>query len=200
VVAGEVRGVGYSTLTAQRAAAWVHRSLRVPGRVAPWRVGDCLARTAESVWCSASSVHQVGCSTVVLALDPRYWEFVGPAVWAAARTADRAPAKRLAPPRARAVRSVAEPARSAPAQPELSVRRWCAAQESVPDRREELRVDDATRSVLVGPRRVPGLLSAVPVLPGAPAAGGEFAAAERAGRCAVAGTRRSGERDLLSVV
>lgn len=154
VAAGRVVGVGYATLPAEGRAAARYRRLQAMSDRAPARLAPALARAADAVWPSVFRVEEVGCSTVVLALHPRHWEFVGTAVWAAAH------ARR----RAQSVPAEARPAEARPT-PELAVRMWCATHEPVApgmDRQGELCVDEGTGRVLVGGgHAVAGLFSAV---------------------------------------
>lgn len=151
--AGTVRGVGYATLPPRGFATTGHDWLRRMSGLAPSPVAPMLTRAAESLWPSDVLVGEIACSAVVLALDPRHWEFVGPATWSAAwasRLGDR-------PAPAGAERAGVRPT------PELEVRQWCASRDprgAVPQ--SELRVDDVTGAVLVDDGLpVPGLYSAV---------------------------------------
>ncbi|MFC5746339.1 FAD-binding protein [Actinomadura rugatobispora] len=161
----------------------VHELMMDAGRVCgvgyaapPSDGGAATARLAETI------VGEVGCSSVVLALDPRHWEFVGPAVWSAARASGDADGP---PPTARP-------------SPELAVRTWCAAREAgaaAASRQAELGFDAATGAVLMGAGLpVPGLYSAVGGRAADPAAG------HRAGRGAALETARRSGAELRSVI
>ncbi|ROO86576.1 FAD binding domain-containing protein [Actinocorallia herbida] len=155
VVGGEVCGLGYATLPS-RAAALGHRILRRMGERATTRVRPVLARAAEAVWEAGFSVAEVDCSSVVLAMDSRHWEFVGPATWSAAHTAR---AEAAAP----GTRSRWPEFPADGPTPELAVRAWCAHGDgSLTEVQSELGVDEETGAILVGGHLpVPGLYAAV---------------------------------------
>jgi hypothetical protein len=152
----QVRGVGYAELATRRTTVAAYRCLdRLSDR--PSRSAAVFARAADRLWLSDFRVGEVSCAAVVLALAPRYWDFLGPAVWAAARSAGRTarpgPARRL---------RVVGPGETAAPTPELSARLWCAEQDATGDH-SELRVDGVSGAVLVGGETaVAGLYSAVP--------------------------------------
>ncbi|WP_304523710.1 hypothetical protein [Actinocorallia sp. API 0066] len=150
VAAGEVCGLGYAALPRRSAATVGHRWLHGLGKVAP-----ALGRAADAVWAARFDVGELACSSVVLAVDARHWEFVGPATWTAAR--GRLGEEHETPKRARWAE------RDAGADtPELAVRRWCADRDTVPvTRQPALAVDEETGAVLMGGRpAVPGLYAA----------------------------------------
>ncbi|RAY16996.1 hypothetical protein DPM19_02190 [Actinomadura craniellae] len=196
VDAGQVSGVGYATLPPRGIAAAGHRWLQRAGDRAPAGIAPVLTRAADAVWQSVLVVGEVGCSSVVLALDPRHWEFVGPAMWTAARTGlgGGVPA---APAWPRPLRAVPATETGAGPTPELAVRTWCAARETpafTAAGQTELRVDETTGAVLVGDDQpVPGLYSAVqPHRAGADSEpGAVLAAGKRAGLGALAMARHA---------
>ncbi|MFJ3779733.1 FAD-binding protein [Streptomyces sp. NPDC090075] len=200
VTAGEISGVGYSTLPATGTAARAHRWLRASERLAPAVVTPPLLRAADAVWRSAFLVGEVACSSVVLALAPRHWEFVGPAVWTAARTAGRT-GTAVPTPRSRRLRTVPSMATAALPAAELPVRRWCAGQDASSTGQEDLEVDEESGAVLIGERLVPGLYSAVSLTdPGTVRFERAFAAGRRAGQgAAVAAGRHVGDVSLSLV-
>ncbi|XVQ14593.1 FAD-dependent oxidoreductase [Spirillospora sp. CA-255316] len=199
VDAGRVRGVGYAALPPGGGAATAPRSLRHTGARAAASVAPALARAADAVWHAEAVVGEIGCSSVVLALDPRHWEFVGPAVWSAARA--RGAWQEGAAP----LRAVPRGSPDVRPSPELTVRTWCAAREAgavAASRQTELGFDGPTGAVLMGDGGlpVPGLYTAVGAHRPDGAGGGhaarlaaELAAAQRAGHGAVLEmTRRRG--------
>ncbi|MFC7886303.1 FAD-binding protein [Streptomyces sp. NPDC057376] len=191
VVGGEISGVGYATLPPGGAPTAAYRWLRASGGLAPAAFSAPFTRAADAVWRSAFVVGEVTCPSVVLALDPSHWEFVGPAVWTAVRAAGRTGTRLPSRPRLRLATvgmTVAE----------LPVRRWCAGQEAPSTCHDELRVDDRTGAVLTGEQAVPGLYSAVRVA--AASTGSAFRAGQCAGRGAADAAGRHGGAALLSVV
>ncbi|MFC8097704.1 hypothetical protein [Streptomyces sp. NPDC057363] len=192
VVAGEVSGVGYATLPPEGGPTAAYRWLRTSGGLVPAAFSAPFTRAADAVWRSAFAVGEVTCPSVVLALDPRHWEFVGPAVWTAVRAAGRTGTQLPSRPRLR-------PATVGMTVGELPVRRWCAGQEAQSTCHDELRVDDATGAVLTGEQAVPGLYSAVRVA-GAAGTGSAFRAGQCAGRGAADAAGRHGGAALLCVV
>ncbi|WP_228638384.1 FAD-binding protein [Microtetraspora sp. AC03309] len=162
--AGQVCGVGYATLPAGGAAAARHRWLQRVGDRVPAFAAPVLARAAETVWRAGFRVGEISCSSVVLALHPRHWEFVGPAMWAAARVGSGAGVSMEAARRRRAD-TVPSTAVCVWSTPELTVRTWCALREpasSAAVQQAELHVDEMTGAVLVSEGRpVPGLYSAI---------------------------------------
>lgn len=196
-----VRGVGYAAPSEHKAGAVAFRCLDRLDKSGS-SSARAFARAADRVWQSDFRIGEIGCASVVLALDPCHWDFVGPAMWAAARSA-RGPVGM--PPVSRRLRVVgaeetgAEP--KAEPTPELSARMWCAQRDATATVRcdqRELRVDAATGAVLVGGEPgVLGLYSAVP------ADGGETSGSVSAsahGRAVAAGMRAGGEaaREALS--
>ncbi|MEV6162537.1 FAD-binding protein [Streptomyces sp. NPDC052052] len=176
----QVRGVGYAELSARRTTAAAYRCLDRLGDL-PMRSAPVFARAADRVWQSDFLVGEVACASVVLALDPGHWDFVGPAMWAAARSARREAGPGPATRRLRVV----GPGETAPPTPELSARLWCAQRDAAADQ-GELRVDDATGAVLVGGEpAVAGLYSAVPT--------GRPTAAPRGHRAVIAAGVRAGQ-------
>jgi hypothetical protein len=203
VTAGEISGVGYATLPSRGVTAMAHRWLRASSSLVPAAVAPPLTRAADAVWRSAFLVGEVTCSSVVLALAPRHWEFVGPAVWTAVRAAERTGKGTTTsmPSRPRRLRVVPPVAAAAPAMAELPVRRWCAGQEASSACQEELRGDEETGAVLAGEQSVPGLYSAVPVVAsGTGGPEGAFTAGQRAGHGAAVAVGRAPGAALLSVV
>ncbi|GAB2832104.1 hypothetical protein GCM10022221_33750 [Actinocorallia aurea] len=190
VAGGEVCGLGYATLSSR--AAFGHRWLRRMGGLATARTRPVLARAAEAVWEAGFDVAEVDCRSVVLAMDSRHWEFVGPATWSAAHTAR---AEAAAP----ALRSRWPEFPADGPTPELAVRAWCARGDgSLSEVRSELGVDEETGAILVDGRLpVPGLYAAVRTCrahaadPGAHAV---MTAGRRAGSCAVNTDGRHGAR------
>lgn len=155
VDAGRVSGVGFATLPSQGVATTGHRWLQKTSALAPASAASLLTRAAEAMWRSRFRVGEISCSSVVLALDPRHWEFVGPAMWSAAP----------APAGARPPVTVPVAGADASPSPELTVRRWCAscaATPLVPEHQQELEVDESTGAVMLADgRTLPGLYSAV---------------------------------------
>jgi hypothetical protein len=163
VDAGQVCGVGYAALPARGPATAGHRWIQRMSALAPARVAPVLTRAAEEVWRSAFTVGEISCSSVVLALDPRHWEFVGSAMWAASRARHGLGAQPPAP-RPRRLHAVPADGVIIPPTPELAVRTWCALHDEAAAAapQAELRVDDATGAVYVSDDQpVPGLYSAV---------------------------------------
>jgi FAD binding domain len=160
---GKVSGVGYAMLPPRGAASTGYRLLRRMNAGVPERFGSVLDRAADAVWRSAFDVGEVGCLRVVLAMDPRHWEFVGPAAWAAARglgAGAQAPPENL-----RRLRAIG-PADDGRRTPELAVREWCASRDAAapPSLLEELSVDKTTGAVVVSEGwRVRGLYTAAHV-------------------------------------
>lgn len=102
-------------------------------------------------------VADVSCSSVVLAVDARHWEFVGTAVWSITRAGQR-----VSRPRRRSHLHLVE-------EPELTVRRWCAEHMGGPDAADgqtALHVDPAGAVVTGDGQPVPGLFAAVPARSG----------------------------------
>jgi hypothetical protein len=206
VEAGRVCGIGYAVLPGQGSAATGHRWLMKARGQTPAIAESLLGRVAEAVWGVRFEVGEVGCSSVVLALAPRHWEFVGAATWSAvsAEPGSGPPSRRALPGRPSVVGSEDGGIRP---NPELAVRTWCAAHEgTVPaaGALTELGVDVASGAVLLNEDRpVPGLYSAVPVRH-ANNAGSEpgpvISGAERAGRGAAdMAARRSGAATLSAI-
>ena len=193
VEGGRVVGVGYAALEAGSAAELAHRFLRRavgPARPRPRSIGTALLGVADALWERASAVGTIACSSVVLALDPSGWEFVGPAVWAACHES---------PGRGRLGLAGDASALPVPVGAELAVREWSATRAGEPGlgtAQPELRVDRVTGGVLTGDgHRVPGLYCAFPDpgdLPTADVHGVErrIAAGRRAGAAAAAGSAR----------
>jgi hypothetical protein len=124
-------------------------------------------------------VADVTCSSVVLAVDARHWEFVGTAVWSITRARQCS-----ARPRRRSHLHLVE-------EPELAVRRWCAEHAAGPSAaagQSALYVDESDGAVLTGDGQpVPGLFAALPARSGSAAdldVPTVIAAAGRAGRAA----------------
>ncbi|WP_241846986.1 hypothetical protein [Streptomyces sp. CB02414] len=121
---------------------------------------------------------------MILALDPRHWDFVGPAMWTASRSV-RVPETMPTAAPMRHLRLVAPEEGEVGQTPELSARLWCAQSEAVvltPGQRRELRVDEETGAVLIGDGApVPGLYSAMPTEGGGRGCGLALAAGTRAG-------------------
>ncbi|MEU9269067.1 hypothetical protein AB0E04_26940 [Streptomyces sp. NPDC048251] len=164
---GRVSGVGYAALDASSATALRYSCLnRVAERLQssrPGSLGRALGERAEEVWERESAVESTTCSSVVLAIDPARWDFVGPAVWATVRAAERSdsgpetPARRANPSPVGGGSEFLNPAPT-----ELTVRAWCATQ-SGGGTTDRLHIGRATGAVLTGDgHRVPGLYSAVP--------------------------------------
>lgn len=176
----QVRGVGYAELSGRRTVTAAYRCLdRLGDR--PMRSAPAFARAADRLWQSDFGVGEVACSAVVLALDPGHWDFVGPAMWAAARAVRRGARPATVARRLRVVR----PDETAPPTPELSARLWCA-QHDLAACQGELRVDDATGAVLVGGEAaMAGLYSAVPAR--------GTVAAQRGHRAVIAAGVRAGQ-------
>jgi hypothetical protein len=180
VEAGRVTGVGYATPLGA-GARWLERAAAVATRdewSEPGAAGDAGGQEAE--------VGALNCGSVVLALDPRHWEFVGPAAWSAVSAGRRLPAAtRFRPP----ARLCLVPEDPPPGEsPELTVRRWCATRThgslAAADQ-DRLRVDPATGLVLSGSGRpVPGLYSAVAAGPERGGIAAAVVAAQLAGRAA----------------
>ncbi|MEW2355753.1 FAD-binding protein [Spirillospora sp. NPDC029432] len=161
---GRVSGVGYAMLPSRSVASMGYRMLRsMNGRV-PERLGAVLDRAADTVWQSAFGVGEVGCFRVVLAMDPRHWEFVGPAAWAAARGLDAGtppPAENLRP-----LRVIGAADGDGRRNPELAVRAWCASRDAAASASllKELSVDKTTGAIVVSEGwRVRGLYTAAHV-------------------------------------
>ncbi|MFJ3774589.1 hypothetical protein ACIPX0_23115 [Streptomyces sp. NPDC090075] len=162
VEAGLVRGVGYASLPERELAAKVFRLLDRAGDWCARSVPRVLTAAGDAVWESGFRVEEVGCASVVLALDPCHWDFVGSATAAVIRSArlesDSSPTRR-----SRHLHLVGDGAATPPT-PELSARLWCAEPGLTPGARGELRVDGATGAVWVGQElAVRGLYAAVPV-------------------------------------
>ncbi|MVZ99796.1 FAD-binding protein [Actinomadura sp. LD22] len=160
---GKVTGVGYAMLPSRGVASTGYRLLRRMNARLPERFGSVLDRAADSVWRSSFDVGEVGCLRVVLAMDPRHWEFVGPAAWAVARgLGDGAQAR---PENLRRLRAI-DPAAGGGRTPELAVREWCASRDAAASASllEELSVDETTGAVVVREGwRVRGLYTAAHV-------------------------------------
>lgn len=158
---GRVSGVGYSMLPPRGAASTGYRLLRGLHTRVPERFGTVLGKAADRVWQSAFGVGEVGCLRVVLAMNPRHWEFVGPAAWAAARGLDAgapAPSENLRP-----LRVIGTPDGDGRRTPELAVRTWCASRDTAASASplEELSVDRTTGAIVVSEGwRVRGLYTA----------------------------------------
>ncbi|PAK24547.1 hypothetical protein CJD44_21940 [Streptomyces sp. alain-838] len=205
---GCVTGVGYSALEPRSTAALTHSCLNLTADGLRKRgaggLGRALTERADGVWERASVVESTACASVVLAIDPSGWEFVGPAVWASVRAAERG----LAQPHPWARAAVPGTGRGGvdslkPAGTELSVRLWCASQSGGRrgvDGQAELRISRETGAVLTGDgHAVPGLYSAVRHTAyadfagtGVEAVGKKAAGARRAGRAAAAAARAAG--------
>jgi hypothetical protein len=169
VDAGKVCGVGYATVPSNSTGATGHRWLRGMAGRAPAGLAPTFTRAAEAVWRSVFRVGETSCSSVVLALDPRHWEFVGPAMWSAVRGRPAVAASPTPTP-TRRLRVIPWTGEVAVQTPELAVRTWCASRDSYDPletsgavaRQGELCVDEATGSVLLsGDEPLPGLYSAV---------------------------------------
>ncbi|WP_106402653.1 FAD-binding protein [Actinocorallia populi] len=192
-VGGRVCGVGYAELPRRGAAAAGDRWLRRLGRLLPARPAAVVDRVGEAVWDSGFRVGEVEASAVILAMDSRHWEFVGPAAWTAAREHRAQPGS--ARPR------WPERLPDGPT-PELAVREWCASREAGEPvaYQAELRVDEGTGAVLVGGAGpVPGLYAA----PGRAHAGGvrrSMMAGLRAGDAVVSALAESRQGRLRAVV
>jgi hypothetical protein len=154
---GRVCGVGYAALPPGGLAARAHRFLRWAGD----RTGLASpGRAADSLWAARFVVGEVRCPAVILAIDPRHWDFVGAATWSAARVASRGEAGGTPG-------WLGEPVTSLAAQPtpELAARRWLArrAGDQAAAHCGELLVDGLTGAVLVTAGQVvAGLYAAVP--------------------------------------
>ncbi|GAA2120849.1 FAD-binding protein [Actinomadura napierensis] len=161
---GKVSGVGYAMLPSRGAASTGYRLLRRMNAKVPERFGSVLDRAADSVWRSAFDVGEVGCLRVVLAMDPRHWEFVGPAAWAAARGLDAG--AQAQPENLRRLRAIGPADGDGRRTPELAVREWCASHDAAASASllEELSVDKTTGAVVVSEGwRVRGLYTAAHV-------------------------------------
>ncbi|GAB2827037.1 hypothetical protein GCM10022221_26500 [Actinocorallia aurea] len=150
-----VCGLGVAALPGRGPAASGHRWARRLAESAPERMAPALDRLAEEVWRSAFCIEEVPCASVILAVDPAHWEFVGTAMWkAAGRGGSDGRRRRLA-----AVPDTVGSRR------ELDVRTWCALHEASPEEaalQRDLRVNEATGEVLdADDLPVPGLFSAV---------------------------------------
>jgi hypothetical protein len=165
VGADQVGGIGYAALPERGATAVAYRWLDRLSDGAAHSVARALARVADRIWQSGFLVGEITCASVVLALDPRHWDFVGPAMWSATRSRKETGTSSSAGS-PRHLRLLAPEEAEVGPSPELSARLWCAGREAValaPGQRRELRVDDATGAVLIGAEpTVSGLYSAVP--------------------------------------
>jgi hypothetical protein len=189
---GRVCGVGYAALPPGGLAARAHRFLRwVSDRTRLAGPG----RAADSLWAARFVVDEVRCPAVILAMDPRHWDFVSAATWSATCAAARDPAARAAGWLGRPGPAWPAAGQAGPATPELptpelptpelAARRWLAKGAATRPAAQpaELLVDPMTGAVLVTAGQVvPGLYSAVP-RPACP--GGAASAASRAGYGAV---------------
>ncbi|MFC8102699.1 hypothetical protein [Streptomyces sp. NPDC057363] len=189
--ADNVRGVGYAALPEQGSTSVVYRWLDQLGHRATHSGARSLARMADRIWQSAFMVGEIACASVILALDPRHWDFVGPAMWTASRSVKAPKTMPTAAP-TRHLRLVAPEEGEVDPTPELSARLWCAQSEAVvptPGQRRELRVDEETGAVLIGDGApVPGLYSAMPTEGGGRDCGLALAAGTQAGRQAADST------------
>jgi choline dehydrogenase-like flavoprotein len=161
--ADRVRGVGYATLPDGGTAATACRFLDAVSGSSSSGAARAVARCADRLRPSDFLVEEVGCVSVVLAMDPRHWDFVGPAVWTATKSTPDMPPT---PTDRRGGLHLVGPdePRFGPT-PELRVRLWCAENGTrlTPGQRCELRTDGATGAVRVGDAApVPGLYAAVP--------------------------------------
>lgn len=166
---GRVCGVGYSALENSSVPVLAHSCLtrlaeRLGGRLES--LGHAVGERAEAVWERASTVESSMCSSVVLAIDPEHWEFVGSAAWASLRAAEREVTCRGRPTPHPALSAGGVAVDVPPfATKELLVRLWCASQAGgmrAAGRQALLRVGQETGEVLIGEgHKVPGLYSAV---------------------------------------
>lgn len=189
--ADNVRGVGYAALPERGSTSVVYRWLDQLSDRATHSGVPSLARIADRIWQSAFMVGEIACASVILALDPRHWDFVGPAMWTASRSAKAPETVSTAAPM-RHLRLVAPEEGKVGPTPELSVRLWCAQSEAgvpTPGQRRELRVDEETGAVLIGDGvPVLGLYSAMPTEGEGRGCGLALTAGTRAGRRAADST------------